>query len=84
MSIWRGAKASRALLAPLGRGAERERVRCSSLVDWPVYPRLADTMRGSIGGRNATPRGQLCRLFQVAAKIRRLARNSKLGDDARH
>jgi hypothetical protein len=25
----------------------RERVRCSSRVDWPVYPRLAHTMRAS-------------------------------------
>ena len=24
-----------------------ERVRCSSLIDWPVYPRLAHTMRPS-------------------------------------
>ena len=31
----------RTLLAPLGSEArKRERVRCSSLVDWPVYPRL--------------------------------------------
>ena len=28
-------------------GSLRERVRCSSLVDWPVYPRLAHTMRAS-------------------------------------
>ena len=27
---------------------KRERVRCSSLVDWPVYPRLAHTMRASL------------------------------------
>ena len=26
---------------------KRERVRCSSLVDWPVYPRLRHTMRAS-------------------------------------
>jgi hypothetical protein len=38
-------------------------------------------MRGSTGGRNARPRGQLGRLVQMAAKIRRSARNSKLGDD---
>ena len=25
----------------------RERVRCSSLIDWPVYPRMAETMRAS-------------------------------------
>jgi hypothetical protein len=24
-----------------------ERVRCSSLVDWPVFPRLGDTMQAS-------------------------------------
>ena len=29
----------------------RERVRCSSLVDWPVYPRL----RGTYAGVNALP-----------------------------
>jgi hypothetical protein len=39
-------------------------------------------MQGSTGGRNARPCGQLGRLVQMAAKIRRLARNSKLGDDA--
>jgi hypothetical protein len=32
---------------------KRERVRCSSLVDWPVYPRLRRTMRASKGGRNS-------------------------------
>ena len=26
---------------------KRERVRCSSLVDWPVYPRLRRTMQAS-------------------------------------
>ena len=26
---------------------KRERVRCSSLFDWPVYPRLGHTMRAS-------------------------------------
>ena len=35
----------------------RERVRCSSLVDWPVYPRLAHTMQASKGGRNASACG---------------------------
>ena len=30
----------------------RERVRCTSLVDWPVYPRLRRTMQGqSVGAR---------------------------------
>jgi hypothetical protein len=29
------------------KGSLRERVRCSPLVDWPVYPRLAHTMRAS-------------------------------------
>ena len=34
--------------APLGfQSAEAERVRCSWLVDWPVYPRLRRTMRVS-------------------------------------
>ena len=27
-------------------GSLRERVRCSSLVDWPVYPRLAHNYAG--------------------------------------
>jgi hypothetical protein len=31
----------------------RERVRCSSLVDWPVYRRLRRTMRGSEWARNS-------------------------------
>ena len=39
-------------------------------------------MQTSTGERNARPRGQLGRLVQMAAKIRRLARNSKLGDAA--
>ena len=30
-----------------GEARKRERVRCSSLFDWPVYPRLAHTMRAS-------------------------------------
>jgi hypothetical protein len=33
---------------------KRERVRCSSLVDWPVYPRLAHTMRASNGAQCGT------------------------------
>ena len=39
-------------------------------------------MQGSTGGRHARPRGQPDRVVQLAAKIRRLARNSKLGDAA--
>jgi adenylate cyclase len=31
--------------------ALRERMRCSSLIDWPVYPRLAHTMRASNGAQ---------------------------------
>ena len=78
----------------------RERVRCSSLVDWPVYPRLRGTMQGS-SVRAIRACGWAARLFWVsanraarsqtgasltassslAAKIRRLAGNSKLGDD---
>ena len=34
---------------------KRERVRCSSLVDWPVYPRLRRTMQTSTGARNTGP-----------------------------
>jgi hypothetical protein len=30
---------------------KRERVRCSSLIDWPVYPRLAHTMWASNGAQ---------------------------------
>jgi hypothetical protein len=45
-------------LAPLGSEArKRKRVRCSSLVDWPVYPRLRRTMQGSGWVRNAGRRG---------------------------
>ena len=40
--------------------------------------------RNLLAGATARPRGQLGRLVQMAAKIRRLARNSKLGEDARH
>jgi hypothetical protein len=35
----------------------RERVRCSSLVDWPVYPRLAHTMRASNDAQCGAPFG---------------------------
>ena len=42
------------LLPPLAFEArKRERVRCSSLVDWPVYPRLRDTMQTSTRSRNS-------------------------------
>jgi hypothetical protein len=53
--------------APVGTSGlktrKRERVRCSSLVDWPVYPRLRRTMqeceraRNSAWGRAPEPRG---------------------------
>jgi hypothetical protein len=33
-------------------GSLRERVRCSSLVDWPVYPRLRPTMLTTTPKRN--------------------------------
>ena len=43
---------------------KQERVRCSLLVDWPLYPRLAHTMRasndaqrGRMRGRDAPPTG---------------------------
>ena len=36
---------------------KRERVRCSSLFDWPVYPRLRRIMQGSERARNARPAG---------------------------
>jgi hypothetical protein len=42
---------------------KRERVRCSSLVDWPVYPRLRGTMQGSTRSRNKPMRqGRITRL----------------------
>ena len=34
------------------KAALRERVRCSSLVDWPVYPRLRRTMLTTPPKRN--------------------------------
>ena len=34
---------------------KRERVRCSSLIDWPVYPRLRRIMCGSEWARNSGP-----------------------------
>ena len=43
----------RTLLAPLGGARKLERVRCSSLVDWPVYPRLRRIMEGSAWARNS-------------------------------
>jgi hypothetical protein len=41
------------------RKRKRERVRCSSLVNWPVYPCLRRIMQGSEWARNSrpTPRG---------------------------
>jgi hypothetical protein len=42
-------------------GCGRERVRCSSLVDWPVYSRLEHSMRasnvGRMRGRRHAPHG---------------------------
>jgi hypothetical protein len=38
----------------LEEARKREPVRCSSLVDWPVYPRLRRTMRASTPARNPT------------------------------
>jgi hypothetical protein len=35
----------------MNEGSLRQRVRCSSLVDWPVYPRLRRTMRASTRSR---------------------------------
>ena len=32
---------------------KRERVRCSQLIDWPVYPRLRHIVQGSEHARNA-------------------------------
>jgi hypothetical protein len=33
-------------------------VRCSSLIDWPVYPRLRDTMQASTRARNKPMQGR--------------------------
>jgi hypothetical protein len=44
----------RTLLAPLGWNArKRERVQCSSLVDWPVYPRLRRARLSALPGGGA-------------------------------
>jgi hypothetical protein len=43
---------------------------------------LCGTLCGRQMTRNAGPRGQLGRLVQMVAKDRRLAGNSKLGDEA--
>src|ERR1700729_3568113 len=40
-----------------GDTRKRERVRCSSLIDWPVYPRLRRIMQGSEWARNSGPLG---------------------------
>ena len=37
----------------MSESSGRERVRCSSLVDWPVYPRLRHIVQGSERARNA-------------------------------
>ena len=40
------------------RRRKPERVRCSSLVDWPVYPRLGGTMQASTRSRNKPMQGR--------------------------
>jgi hypothetical protein len=49
-------------------GNLRERERCSSLVDWPVYPRLAHTMRAS---NNAQCRGRVAARPAESSSLRR-------------
>ena len=61
--------------------AEAERVRCSSLVDWPVYPRFAHTMRAPVRRHVATRGRSLVTSSSLVLKIRRLAGISRLGDD---
>ena len=62
-------------------GCLPERVRCSSLVYWPVYPRLARTMRASndaqCGAERSAPsgpsgqwRGSLHALRRAAPRLR--------------
>ena len=46
---------------------KRERVRCSSLVDWQVYPRLPRTMQASTRSRNKPMRQG--RISQPSASI---------------
>ena len=52
MAVRKSGAAGRVTEDPEARGEKagpktrkRERVRCSSLVDWPVYPRLRGTMQ---------------------------------------
>ena len=42
----------------MNEGSLRERVRCSSLVDWPVYPRLRRTMLTTTPKRNPASKGK--------------------------
>ena len=58
---------------------KRERVQCSALVDWPVYP-LAHTTRASIDAQCGLS-GPPDQLVDLARKNRRLAGDSKLVDD---
>ena len=62
---------------------KRERVRCSSLVDWPVYPRLAHTMRASNGAQCGVRRGCAARRgarhgWRPSDRSRHRARPSRL------
>jgi hypothetical protein len=54
--------------------AEAERVRCSSLVDWPVYPRFAHTMRAPNEAQCGHTRSQLGHLVQSCAKNQKIGR----------
>jgi hypothetical protein len=68
----------RTLLAPFAEEApKRERVRCSSLVHWLVYPRLAHTMRASrdaqcgAGACVRTPRS-VARRAEIASAVEKV------------
>ena len=56
-------------------GRLRERVRCSSLVDWPIYPRLRRTMLTTPTKRNPfakvdLPPSQGVRLYEPVDALR--------------
>ena len=55
---------------------KRERVRCSSLVDWPVYPRLRGTMQGVNAARNSGRRQRLLMAWSAMGGCARFARIS--------
>jgi hypothetical protein len=53
------------------KARKRERVRCSSLVDWPVYPRLRGTMQASTRCRNKPMHAVFQRVPQLLSVMRK-------------